>query len=60
MWDYTGRRDSTRFTFNELREAEIDEGVRAVTLLMEKIDVPKNFGMEAFSKSLTDMSQMYL
>jgi hypothetical protein len=30
MWDYTGRRDSTRFTFNELREAEIDEGVRAV------------------------------
>jgi hypothetical protein len=60
MWDYTGRRDSTRFTFNELREADIDEGVLAVTLLTEKIDVPKNFGMEAFSKSLTDTSQIYL
>jgi hypothetical protein len=24
MWDYTDRRDSTRFSFDELREAEID------------------------------------
>jgi hypothetical protein len=32
MWDYTGRRDPTRFSFDELREAEIDDGVRAVLL----------------------------
>jgi hypothetical protein len=51
MWDYTGRRDSTRFTYDELKEAEIDDGVCAVTSLTKKIKVPKNFGTEAFSKS---------
>jgi hypothetical protein len=51
MWDYTGRQNPTRFTFDELKEVEIDERVCAVTSLMKKIDVPKIFGMEAFSKS---------
>jgi hypothetical protein len=51
MWGYTDRRDLTRFTSDELREAEIDDGVRAVTSLMKKTAIPKNFGMEAFSKS---------
>jgi hypothetical protein len=51
MWDYTGRRDSARFSSDKLKEAEIDEGVRAVTSLTKKMTVPKNFGMEAFSKS---------
>jgi hypothetical protein len=51
MWEYTGRQDSTRFTFDELREAKIDEGVRIVTSFTKKINVPKNFGTEAFSKS---------
>jgi hypothetical protein len=51
MWDYTGRRDSTRFSSDELREAKIDDGVRAITSLKKKSTVPKNFGTEAFSKS---------
>jgi hypothetical protein len=34
-----------------LKEAEIDEGVRAVTSLTKKMTVPKNFETEAFSKS---------
>jgi hypothetical protein len=34
-----------------LREAEIDERVHAITSLKKKSPVPKNFGMEAFSKS---------
>jgi hypothetical protein len=51
MWDYTGRRDSTRFTSDELKEPEINDGVRVVTSLTKKTNMPKNFGMEAFSKS---------
>jgi hypothetical protein len=51
MWDYTGCRDPTRFTFDELRVAGIDKGLRAITSLMKKIDVPKIFGTEAFRKS---------
>jgi hypothetical protein len=51
MWDYTGRWDSTRFSPDELKEAEIDDGVRAVTSLKKKSPVPKIFGTEAFSKS---------
>jgi hypothetical protein len=51
MWDYTGRRDPTRFSSDELKEAEIDDGVCAVTSLKKKLTVPKIFGMEAFSKS---------
>jgi hypothetical protein len=51
MWDYTGHRDSTRFSFDELREAEIDDGVHTVTSLTKRTTVPKNFGTEAFSKS---------
>jgi hypothetical protein len=50
MWDYTDRWDSTRFTSNELKEAKIDDGVRAVTSLMKRMVVPKIFGTEAFSK----------
>jgi hypothetical protein len=49
MWDYTDRRDSTRFSFDELKEAEIDDGLHAITSLMTVM--PKNFGTEAFSKS---------
>jgi hypothetical protein len=51
MWDYTDRRDSTQFSSDELREAKIDDGVRAVTSLMKRMTVPRNFGTEAFSKS---------
>jgi hypothetical protein len=51
MWDYTDRQDSTRFTSDKLKEAVIDDGVRAVTSLMKKTAVLKSFGIEAFSKS---------
>jgi hypothetical protein len=51
MWDYTGHRDSTRYSSDELKEAEIDDSVRAVTSLTKKSPVPKIFSMEAFSKS---------
>jgi hypothetical protein len=51
MWDYTDRRDPTRFSSDELKEAEINDGVRAVTSLKKKSIVPKIFGTEAFSKS---------
>jgi hypothetical protein len=51
MWDYTGRRDPTRFSSAELREDEIDDGVSTVTSLKKKSTVPKIFGTEAFSKS---------
>jgi hypothetical protein len=51
MWDYTGRLDLTRFSSDELKEAEIDDGVRTVTSLTKKSIVPKIFGTEAFSKS---------
>jgi hypothetical protein len=51
MWDYTDRRDSTRFSSDELMEAEIDDGIRAITSLTKRMSVPKNFGTKAFSKS---------
>jgi hypothetical protein len=51
MWDYTGHRDPTRFSSNELREVEINDGVRAVTSLKKKSTLPKIFGTKAFSKS---------
>jgi hypothetical protein len=50
MWDYTGRRDPARFSFDELKEAEIDDEVRVVTSLKKKATVPKIFGTKAFSK----------
>jgi hypothetical protein len=51
MWDYAGHRDPTQFSSDELREAEIDDGVHAVTYLKKKSTVPKIFGMKAFSKA---------
>jgi hypothetical protein len=51
MWDYSDRRDSTRISQDELREAEIDECVRAVTNIKKKSPVPKIFGAVAFSKA---------
>jgi hypothetical protein len=50
MWDYTDRQDSTRISPDELKEAEIDDSVRAVTKLKKKSSVPKVFGTVAFSK----------
>jgi hypothetical protein len=45
MWDYTGCRDLTRFTSDDLREAKINDGVCAITSLKKKKStVPKNFG----------------
>jgi hypothetical protein len=50
MWDYTDRHDSTRISSDELKEIEIDDGVRAVTKLKKKSIVPNIFGIAAFSK----------
>jgi hypothetical protein len=50
MWDYTDRQDSTRISPDELKEAEIDDSVRAVMKLKKKSFVPKVFGTAAFSK----------
>jgi hypothetical protein len=50
-WEYTDCQYSTQFTSDELKEAEINDGVRAVTSLTKKMAVPKKFGTEAFSKS---------
>jgi hypothetical protein len=36
MWDYTDRRDPTQISSDELREAEIDDSVRAVTNIKKK------------------------
>jgi hypothetical protein len=51
MWDYSDRRDSIRISSDELREAEIDECVRAVMNIKKKSPVPKIFGAVAFSKA---------
>jgi hypothetical protein len=51
MWYYTNRRDSTRISSEELKEAKIDDGVRAITNLKKKSIMQKVFGTEAFSKS---------
>jgi hypothetical protein len=51
MWDYTDRRDPTRISSDELKEAKIDGTVRAVTSLKKKLFMPKVFGAVAFSKS---------
>jgi hypothetical protein len=51
MWDYSDCRDPTRISSDKLKEAEIDDGVHAVTNLKKKSTVPKIFGAGAFSKS---------
>jgi hypothetical protein len=51
MWDYTDRRDPTRISSEELKEAEIDNSVHAVTNIKKKSIVPKVFGAVSFSKS---------
>jgi hypothetical protein len=50
MWDYTDRQDLTRISSDELKEAEIDDSVHAVTKLKKKSFVPKVFGTVAFNK----------
>jgi hypothetical protein len=51
MWDSTHRWDLTRISSEELKEAEIDDSVRAVTNIKKKSIVPKVFGAVAFSKA---------
>jgi hypothetical protein len=51
MWDYTDHRDPMRISSDELREAEIDDGVRAITNIKKKAVVPKIFDAVAFSKT---------
>jgi hypothetical protein len=51
MWDYSGRKDPTRLSSVELKDIEIDDMVYAVTVLMKKSAVPKEFGTEPFSKA---------
>jgi hypothetical protein len=51
MWDYTDRRDPTQISSDELKEAEIDDGICAITNIKKKVLVPKIFGAVAFSKT---------
>jgi hypothetical protein len=51
MWEYSGCKDSTQLSVDELKEAEVDEKVRTLTSLLKKHDVPKVFRTEHFSKA---------
>jgi hypothetical protein len=51
MWDYSGSKDPTRLSSDELKDVEIDDAVRAVTALTKKSAIPKEFGTKPFSKS---------
>jgi hypothetical protein len=51
MWDYTDHRDPTRISSDELKEAEIDYSVRAITNIKKKAFVLKIFDAVAFSKT---------
>jgi hypothetical protein len=51
MWDYSGRRDPTRLSSDELKEIEIDDKVRSITALLKKDDMPNEFVTEPFSKA---------
>jgi hypothetical protein len=42
MWDYTDHRDPTRISSEELKEAEIDNSVHAVTNIKKKSIVLKS------------------
>jgi hypothetical protein len=53
MWEYTDRRDPTRMSSDELKEVEIDDGVRAVTNIEKKAFVQKIFGAVAISKAFS-------
>jgi hypothetical protein len=50
MRDYTDHQDSTRISPDELKEAEIDDSVHAVTKLKKKSFMPKFFSTAAFCK----------
>jgi hypothetical protein len=58
MWDYTDRQDLTRISPDELKEAEIDDSVCAVTKLKKKSFVPKIFVTAAFCK-LNPRTEVY-
>jgi hypothetical protein len=51
MWDYTDHQDLTQISSDELKEAEINDSVHAVTNIKKKAFVPKIFGVVAFSKT---------
>jgi hypothetical protein len=51
MWDYTDCRDPTQISSDELKEAEIDDSVHAITNIKKKAFVSKIFGVVAFSKT---------
>jgi hypothetical protein len=51
MWDYTDHRDSMQISSDKLKEAEIDDGIRAVTNIKKNAVMPKIFSMVAFSKT---------
>jgi hypothetical protein len=51
MWDYSGRKDPTRLSSDELKDMEINDAVQAVTALTKKSIVPKEFETEPFSKT---------
>jgi hypothetical protein len=50
MWDYSGRKDPTRLSSDELKDIEIDNVVHAITALTKKSDVPRNLGLNPSAK----------
>ena len=50
MWEYSGRRDSTRISSDELKDEEVDNRVRQFTNLQKKDEVPTNFPKNPFDK----------
>jgi hypothetical protein len=60
MWEYSCRRDSTRLSVDELKEAKVDEKVCTLNSLLKKHDVPMVFGTEPFSKAHPHTEVLYL
>jgi hypothetical protein len=51
MWEYSGRKDSTRFTEDELKIDELDTKVRQFTKLHKKDELPRDFPTEPLEKN---------
>jgi hypothetical protein len=51
IWDYSGRKDPTRLSSDELKDVEIDDVVCVVTTLTKKSTIPKEFRTEPFNKA---------
>jgi hypothetical protein len=59
MWDYSGRKDPTQLSSDEMKDIDMDDGVRTISVLTKKPMCQRNLGLSLSARPTLELRYMF-